>query len=149
MWIASTATAQLLEVGADGTLVSSVPLEGRQPSDVVQAADSTLWFIDAERLELVQVAPDGALLTALPLVPFTSLESPHLALDGNALWITHPEESALLLVDVTTGSFIDERIDLTRPDGTRLGKAVGIAISPEGQLWVTDSLGAAVVLVNP
>jgi|GEM_PF-1124870 len=148
LFVASTAAAQLVHLGADGEFIGSIAVPGRQPSDVAQAADGTLWIVDAEQLELVHLTEDGDLIGALALESFSSLTSPHLSLVGNVLWVTAPESSAVFAIDTATGQPTGERIELKRPDGSPVSKPVGIASTDDGELWIPDSTGGAIILVT-
>jgi len=148
LFVASTAAAQLVHLGADGEFIGSIAVPGRQPSDVAQAADGTLWIVDAEQLELVHLTEDGDLLDALALESFSSLTSPHLSFIGNVLWVTAPESSAVFAIDTATGQPTGERIELKRPDGSPVSKPVGIASTDDGELWIPDSTGGAIILVT-
>jgi len=148
VFVASTATGQLVQIAADGQLIRSIELPGRQPSDVVQSADGTLWMIDAQDLELVHLSEDGELLSALALDAFSSVESPHVALVDDVLWVTEPEMSAVFAVDTATGQPTGERIELSRPDGSRVAKPIGIAANAAGQLWIPDSIAGAIIIVS-
>ena len=146
-WIASTAAAQLTQVASNGTVVAEVPTPDRQPSDVFEAADGTLWMIDSQEFDLVQLTTDGDEMTVVGLRGFTSLESPHLAQVGRELWLTDPELSAIIVIDPVAGEQVDV-IELRRPGGEPVVKPIGIAVGADGRTWVSDSLGTAILIID-
>ena len=148
LYVASTANAQLTQLDTGGGLVRVIALPGRQPSDVAQAADGSLWMIDAQELELVHLTEAGDLIRALPLDVFSSVQSPHLVLVDDRVWVTEPDMTAVFAVDAATGEPSGERIELARPDGTRVDKPIGIAANADGQLWIPDSTAGAIILVT-
>lgn len=148
-WVASTAGAQLTQIDANGVVVSVVPLEGRQPSDVVELNDGSLWFVDAQDMQLVRVDRSGSELASVALASFTSLESPHLALADDVLWVTVPEGSAVLGVDPESGATVVEPTTLVGPDGAPLRKPIGIATRPDGSVLIVDSTNAAILTLTP
>jgi len=147
VWVASTASGQLTQFSANGQLAGAVLVPGRQASDLFQAGDGTLWFVDAEEAELVQVSLSGEILSEITLRGFTSLESPHMAEQDGQLWLTEPEFSGVISVDTTTLEIVDE-FEITRPAGESVLKPIGIAIGADGRLWVTDSMAAAVLIID-
>ena len=148
LYVASTANAQLTQLDTGGGLVRVIALPGRQPSDVAQAADGSLWMIDAQELELVHLTEAGDLIRALPLDVFSSVQSPHLVLVDDRVWVTEPDMTAVFAVDAATGEPSGDRIELARPDGTRVDKPIGIAANADGQLWIPDSIAGAIILVT-
>ena len=147
VWIASTAAAQLTQVAADGSVVAEILTPDRQPSDVVQAPDGTLWMVDSQDLELVQVSVEGRVLSEVGLETFSSLESPHLALADNTLWVTQPDQSAVVAIDLSTGEQVVS-LELRRPSGEPIRKAIGITVGPDAQVWISDSVASAVLIVD-
>ncbi len=148
LWVASTAAAQLINITPGGAIVSTIPLPARQPTDVVELDDGTLWIVDAQEMELLHLASNGDVLVVLSLDPFSSVESPHLAVIGDTLWVTESEMSAIFAVDLSTDQPSGERIELMRPDGARVNKPIGISAAPDGRIWVADSIGGAIVILS-
>jgi streptogramin lyase len=105
-------------------------------------------MIDAQELELVHLTEAGDLIRALPLDVFSSFQSPHLVLVDDRVWVTEPDMTAVFAVDAATGEPSGDRIELARPDGTRVDKPIGIAANADGQLWIPDSTAGAIILVT-
>ena len=80
---------------------------------------------------------------------FGSGESPHLAIAGDTLWISEPDESQVFAVNVNSGEVVEELTELERPGGAQLDKPVGITVGQDGRLWLVDSRAAAVVIFDP
>jgi len=149
VWVASTASSQILRIGRDGGLVDSIALPGRQPNDVVELEDGTLWFIDAELIELVRVNLDGETLQTQPLESFFSNEGPHLTLVGGQVWVTEPMQGSVFAIDAETGERVVEGIDLVRAGDIRVERPIGITSTNDGHIWTVDSLGRATIVVDP
>jgi sugar lactone lactonase YvrE len=148
VWVASTASASIVRIGRDGGVVSTLPFPGRQPSDVIELDDGTLWFVDAEVIELVHVTPAGEILDTLPIESFFSNESPHLAVIDDVMWVTEPAQGSVFAVDLATNEPTGDRIMLTRPQGERVERPIGLTSDQDGQLWTVDSLGRATIVLG-
>lgn len=148
IWVASTASSQLVRIGRDGGVVSTLPFPGRQPSDVVELADGTLWFVDAELIELVHVSAAGETIATLPIEGFFSNESPHLAVVDDLLWVTEPNQGSVFAVDLGADEPSGDRIMLARSGGERVERPIGLSAGAGGRLWTVDSLGRAVIVLD-
>jgi streptogramin lyase len=151
IWVAATPTGVLgvidPENGEDLRLPLLVEGTAGQPVDVAQAADGYVYATDAAAGRLIRLSPDGRLERTWPLPPANSLDGPHLAFDalGN-LYVTDPEGG---------------RVEQRNPAGESSGvwsagamieqaiKAVGLAVGPDGRIWLTDSSGGTVTVITP
>jgi streptogramin lyase len=87
------------------------------------------------------------MLRSLPIPVANSIESPHLAVDGNGLlYLTDPEGGKVRQL-AGDGTLLGEW-NLAAALG-RTVKPVGIAVGADGVVWVTDTLGGALVTIHP
>lgn len=150
MWVATTAGASLTRIDLNGMLVVVIPLPGRQPTDVVELPDASLWLVDAEQQQLVHVDAGGNELQAIAIDGFSSVEGPHLAHVEGTVYMSHPETSVVLAIDTASNELRPFAGALARPGGERLNKAIGIAVTGAGEagestIWVADSNAGALV----
>lgn len=150
VWVASTARSVIEGSAGAGEAASPVTLAlppGAQPTDVAMGKGGVLFVADPVRSLLERYSPDGALEQSWPLAVANTVESPHLAVGATGrLYVTDPEAG---------------RVEQRDPDGNLLGvwdvpallgqriKAVGIAVTANGTIWITDSAGGNVVVVQP
>jgi sugar lactone lactonase YvrE len=151
VWVAVTTAGVAAAIDPLGGEPSrlSILVDGAigQPVDVAVAADGIVFATDASANKLLRVAPSGQTERSWVLPPANSLDGPHLAFDafGN-LYVTDPEGG---------------RVEKRDPGGQAVGvwdlaallnrriKAVGLDVGPDGRIWVTDSEGGAVVVIEP
>lgn len=153
VWIASTPAAQIVAVRPEDGEHTPMPVwtgadrHAAQPVDVAIGADSRIFVADAGSLRLVRLAPDGSRERAWELPPANTLDSPHLATSpAGAIYMTSPEAGSVVELDAA-GEAVG-RWDLAAMLG-RPVKAVGIAVAPDGRIWVTDSDGGNVIVLAP
>jgi 4-amino-4-deoxy-L-arabinose transferase-like glycosyltransferase/sugar lactone lactonase YvrE len=151
VWVAATPAGMLAGInprdGADERLPLLVDGAGGQPVDVAVAADGYVYATDVSAYKLLRLTPLGRLERSWPIPRANSLDGPHLAFDvfGN-LYVTDPEGG---------------RVERRDPSGQLLGawnvagmlnqpvKAVGLAVGPDGRIWLTDSAGGRVIVIEP
>lgn len=106
-----------------------------------------LYATDATNNKLLRMNEDGRLDCSWTIPRANSLDGPHLGFDlfGN-LYITDPE-----------GGRVEKREPAAAKPWAhgansllnRSIKAVGLAAGPDGRIWVTDSEGGAVIVIEP
>lgn len=149
LWVADTGGIRILKLDQAGKKLSQIggrdepPIGQGQPTDVATGPGGDIWVAEATNGILWHLAADGTIVKSVGLTPAGTLEGPHLATgrDGR-LYATDPE------------SF---RVVVLAPDGTPVGqfgaegnepgqfrKALGIAVSAEGQVFVVDTLACKV-----
>jgi streptogramin lyase len=151
VWVAATPAGTLAGIdpldGTDQRLPLLVDGAGGQPVDVAVAADGYVYATDAGAYKLLRLTPLGRPERSWPLPRANSLDGPHLAFDawGN-LYVSDPEGG---------------RIEQRDPSGQVLGawnvgallnqpvKPVGLAVGPDGRIWLTDSAGGRVIVIEP
>ena len=115
--------------------------------DVAVAADGAVYVTDASLNKLIRLTPDGRLDRTWALPVANSLDGPHLAFDtAGSLYVTDPEGGRVEQRD-SSGEVVgawNVAALLNKPI-----KAVGLAVGPDGRIWVTDSDGGAVVVLEP
>jgi streptogramin lyase len=151
VWIAVTTSGVAAAIDPLGGEPSRLPIlvDGAmgQPVDVAVAADGIVFVTDASANKLLRVAPDGQPQRSWALPPANTLDGPHLAFDlfGN-LYVTDPEGGRVEKRDA--GGQAVGVWDLPAMLNQRI-KAVGVDVGPDGRIWVTDSEGGAVVVIEP
>jgi len=151
LWVAATPGG--LVAGVDGASgdVLRLPVtsggEPGQPADVLAGDGGLLYVTDATNNKLVRMNENGRLDRSWTIPRANSLDGPHLAFDlfGN-LYITDPEGGR---VEKRDGSGEAVGAWELNPLLNRSVKAVGLAAGPDGRIWVTDSEGGAVIVIEP
>lgn len=148
--IANTPNNRIVTLDAAGAVTAQMvvwPAEDAQPVDVVMGEDGRIFVADGQGHRLIRYAPGGQIERAWPLTPANTVDSPHLARDrAGRLYITEPEGGRVLLRDrdgEPLGMW-DLSALLKRPV-----RPVGIAVAPDGVIWVVDSAGGALIALTP
>jgi DNA-binding beta-propeller fold protein YncE/4-amino-4-deoxy-L-arabinose transferase-like glycosyltransferase len=149
VWLANTPGGRVVALDGDGAIVQEIavwPGRGSQPVDIVTGRDGAVFATDAGLHKLVRFDADGRRLLAWDIPPANTLDGAHLAVDlaGN-LYLTQPEEGQVALLD-PQGERVGAWLVRT-PDGGA-AKPVGIAVDAAGRIWVADSLGGAVMVIE-
>src|SRR5690606_24665739 len=117
------------------------PGEDAQPVDAVLGVEGKLFVAESQGHRLVRYAADGQRERAWPISVANTVDSPHLAVDASGyLYLTEPEKGRVMKLDSSgepAGTW-----DLGQLLG-RPVRPVGIAVAPDGVIWVTDSSGGA------
>lgn len=121
--------------------------EDAQPVDVAVGQDGRLFVADGQGHRLIRYSPSGQMERAWPLAAANTMDSPHLAVDARGmLYVTEPEGGRILLHD-PQGELVGAW-DLAALLGRQV-RPVGIAVGADGVIWVADSLGAALIALEP
>ncbi len=108
-----------------------------QPVDVVVGADGLLYVADLLG-RVVQLDPTSDTIRKSWAVGIgTSFGASNLAISGNLLYVTDPDRSVITVVDTAGG-----RVDRVGAPGSGPGQflqPVGVAVGPEGLVYVSDS----------
>jgi streptogramin lyase/4-amino-4-deoxy-L-arabinose transferase-like glycosyltransferase len=150
IWVAATSagTLQRFETdGAKGGTLLPWSAGGAQPVDLAMTPGGGVFAADVGLYQLVFLSPEGVMLRSLPIPVANSIESPHLAVDGNGLlYLTDPEGGKVRQL-AGDGTLLGEW-NLAAALG-RAVKPVGIAVGEDGIIWVTDTLGGTLLTVDP
>lgn len=149
LWVANTPGGRAVAFDAAGSLVQEVPVwpgEDAQPADVQVGLDGRIFVTDPGRARLVRFSADGQRERAWNIAVANTVDSPHLALDAlGRLYLTEPESGRVFQLD-PTGEPLG-MWDLPALLG-RFVKPVGIAVGPDGRVWVTDADGGNVIVIE-
>ncbi len=150
LWVANTPGGRVVQLAPDGTVLLdlALPQEGEaQPTDVVVGLDGRIFVADPVARKLTRYSPDGQRERAWPLATANTMDSPHLAVDAQGrIYLTEPETGRVLQMDAT-GELLG-MWDLPALLG-RFVKPVGIAVGPDGRIWVTDVDGGNLLAITP
>lgn len=148
LWLASTPAGVVggLDPATGATLRLPVSA-GAQPSDVAASADGLLYVADTTSSKLVRMNDAGRPERSWTIPVANSLDGPHLGFDlfGN-LYASDPEGGRVEQRDLS-GEAVGAW-DLYTLLNRRV-KPVGLAVGPDGRIWVTDSEGGAVIVIEP
>lgn len=147
--IANTPGNRVAAVAPDGSIVLDIPAwpgEDAQPVDVAVGSDGELFVTVAGRNRLIRFDAHGQRQRSWELPAANSLDSHHLAVAAaGTLYLTEPESGRVLRLDATGEPVGQWSL------GPRLGqpvKPVGIAVAHDGNVWVTDSMGGNVIVIE-
>ncbi len=148
IWIANTPNGQVVELDQEGTLLQSIPLapgQETQPVDVAVTANGDIYATDVATHQLFKISANAAARQVWSIPIANSGDGPHLALGNEGtLYMTAPEPGLVLKLAAD-----GEREAWVVPWRTEVPpKLVGIAVAPDGQVWVSDSTGSAVTSVQ-
>lgn len=148
--IANTPNNRIAVLDAAGAVTAQIvvwPGEDAQPVDVVLGDNGRIFVVDGQGHRLIRYAPGGQIERAWPLTPANTVDSSHLARNAaGRLYVTEPEGGRVLL-RAADGEPLGAW-DLTALLG-RPVRPVGIAVAPDGVLWIADSAGGALIALSP
>lgn len=152
IWIADTGGSRVLKLAQDGTVLESIgpdiagPEPIRQPTDVAVGPDGELFVVNGEGGALIRLTPDGVYERHWAVLPADTERGSHLAIGADrSLWVSEPNGrriSRFTFDGTPSGVF-----DLLR-DVRLLRVPVGIAIGPDGTLYVADTSLRAIVALT-
>lgn len=150
IWVANTPRGQAVALTLDGANLLQIPIwpdEGSQPVDVAVGAGGAIFVTDAGLHKRVRFDGAGRRQLAWDIPYANSLESSHLAVDAAGfLYMTQPEAGSVAKLD-TQGEAIG--VWALPAVGGGVVKPVGVAVAPDGRIWVTDSAGGNVLVIEP
>jgi YVTN family beta-propeller protein len=123
-----------------------IPVGG--PPTGIAAAGGGLWVVqsnvnpDANTISVAQIDPEyDSLGSAVPIGNVIPDGPGAVAAWGNSVWVA-PSTGLLTRLNAVTGAVIPPRIDPT-------ASPAGIAITPDGAIWLTDSEADEVQRIDP
>ncbi|MGE3913433.1 MAG: PA14 domain-containing protein, partial [Chloroflexota bacterium] len=150
--IADTGGSRLVRIRQDGTLLEQIgPAVGgsqrlRQPTDVAVGPGGELFVVNGEDGGVLRLSADGTFLTRWTVLPADTERGAHIAVapDG-AIWVSEPDGRRLSRF--TRQGAPAGVVDQTR-EGRLLRSPTGIAVGPDGTLYVADGSLRAVVAID-
>lgn len=149
LWLANTSRGNALRFDSSGSRLEEVigVSEGdAQPTDIVVAFSDKIFVTDPLNKLLVRIDPTGQRELVRAIAAANTLDGPHLAWDGDeSLYLTEPETGCVLRLDAD-GKIVWQW-DLTTDFGQPV-KPVGVAVGPDGRIWVTDVAGGRLIAIS-
>jgi hypothetical protein len=115
---------------------ADAPVRAAQPSDVVSAPDGTMYAADFEKHKIV-IVPPGRPARVVNGVTGVGAQVPHMAIYKKLLLVTDPTGSRVVIYD-SSGKQRGVFVFPAKAEGTR---PVGIAITPDGYVYIADATG--------
>jgi YVTN family beta-propeller protein len=146
LWTANPDDQTVSRVNPTTMSVQVIPVDG--PPTGIAAAGGGLWVVQsnlnpaASSISVAQINPEyNSPGSAVPIGNVVPEGSGAVAAWGNSVWVA-PSTGLLTRLNAVTGAVIPPRID---PNAS----PTGIAITPDGAIWLTDSEADEVVRVDP
>ena len=134
------------DAGAVAGQVVVWPGEDAQPVDAILGTDGTLFVAESQGHRLIRYAANGQRERAWPIPVANTVDSPHLAVDAAGyLYLTEPEKGRVVKLDPNgepAGAW-----DVGKLLGQPV-RPVGIAVAPDGVIWVADSAGGVLIALR-
>jgi len=147
--IANTPNHRAVLLDGAGAVTGQVvvwPGEDAQPVDVVRGPDGSLFVVESQGHRLIRYAGDGQRERSWPISAANTVDSPHLAVDAAGyLYLTEPEQGRVIKLDPTGAPAGAWELDVLLG---RTVRPVGIAVAPDGVIWVADSSGGALIALR-
>lgn len=151
-WIADTGGSRIVKLSADGVALARIgpevggPERIRQPTDVAVGPNGELFVVNGEGGALLRLDADGAYERHWTVLQADTERGAHLAIGRDrSLWVSEPEGRRIsrFSLEGTPSGVIDVF------DDARLFRLpVGIALGPDGTLYVADASLRAVVALT-
>src|SRR5207248_11278006 len=108
-----------------------------QPVDVAVGEDGAIYVADL-RNRIVKLDPvSGTIQKSWEVEVGTALGGSNLAMAGPMLYLTNPDRRTLALIDTASDGIY--RFGSDERGADQFSQPVGIAVGPEGRLYVLDS----------
>jgi streptogramin lyase len=150
IWVANTPSGRIAALAADGAVLKELPIwpgADSQPIDIATGSDGTIFVTDSGLHKRVRFDVDGRRQLAWDIPVANSLDGSHLAVDAAGfLYMTQPEHALVAKLDAQ-----GEQIGAWSIPGMNgaVVKPVGVAVAPDGRVWVVDSAGGNVFVIEP
>lgn len=150
--VADTGGNRIVKLAQDGSMLAAFgPDVGgaeriRQPTDVAVGPDGELFVVNGEVGAVIRLGAEGRYERHWPVLPSNTERGSHLAVGPDrSVWVTEPEGRRVsrFTVDGTPSGVVDQT-----SSGRLLRVPVGVAIGPDGTLYVADASLRAVVALS-
>ena len=115
----------------------------RQPTDVAVGPDGELFVVNGEAGAVLRLTAEGRYERHWPVLPSNTERGAHLAIGPDrSVWVSEPEGRRVsrFTMDGTPSGVVDQT-----SAGRLLRVPVGVAVGPDGTLYVADASLRAVV----
>jgi DNA-binding beta-propeller fold protein YncE len=147
--VADTGGSRILRLSVSGVLLDEIgpdvggPERIRQPTDVAVSPDGELFVVNGEDGAVLRLRADGSYLRHWAVLSSDTERGAHLAIGPDrSVWVSEPEGRRVsrFTFNGTPSGVVDQ----TRT-GRFLRVPVGIAVGPDGTLYVADASLRAIV----
>jgi sugar lactone lactonase YvrE len=142
IYVADTCGSRIMKVAPDGARVAEYrgsddpALRFEQPVDVAVAVDGSIYVADL-RHRVVELDPSGTMERTWPTHVGGNRGAGNLALIGNTLYLTDPDQNRVTAIDRATGR--SDQFGQAGDGPGAFGAPTAIGGGPEGQVYVVDS----------
>ncbi len=152
IYVADTCNSRISKYNPDGTSLaefrgSDDPTQRfEQPVDVAVAADGKIYVADL-RHRVMELDPKGTIQHTWPAHVGGNLGASNLALMGNTVYLTDPDQNTVTAIDRATGR--SNQFGQAGNGPGQFGEPTGVAVGPDGQVYVMDSDNGRIEVFPP
>lgn len=152
IFVADTGGNRIVRVSPNGALLWAVgpdvggPERIRQPTDVAVGPEGQVFVVNGEAGAVVRLTAEGRYERHWPILASNTERGAHLAIGPDrSVWVSEPEGRRVsrFTMDGTPSGVVDQT-----SAGRLLRVPVGIAVGPDGTLYVADASLRAVVALG-
>lgn len=152
IFVADTGGNRIVKISQDGTLLDAFgpdvggPERIRQPTDVAVGPEGQVFVVNGEEGVVLRLTPDGRYERHWPVLHSNTERGAHLAIGPDlSVWVSEPEGRRVsrFTFDGTPSGVVDQT-----SSGRLLRVPVGVAVGPDGTLFVADASLRAVIALS-
>lgn len=152
VFVADTGTNRIVRLAPDGSLLAAIgpdvggPERIRQPTDVAVGPEGQVFVVNGEEGAVLRLTAEGRYERHWAVLPSNTERGAHLAIGPDrSIWVSEPEGRRVsrFTFDGTPSGVVDQT-----SAGRLLRVPVGVAIGPDGTLYVADASLRAVVALS-
>jgi 4-amino-4-deoxy-L-arabinose transferase-like glycosyltransferase/DNA-binding beta-propeller fold protein YncE len=142
LYLADTGTSRVLRISPAGILLQQWQVvapgyNSLQPASITNAADGSIFFLDAASGLVIKLPANNQSTGWQASTPADTLDNGHMAVGPkNNLYLTDPIQNRVVIFSVD-GQPVGQ-IPMMNGQPTQIGNLLGIALSPEGEMVVSD-----------